>query len=63
MRCEKTAESFAAFVAFACGLILVKSVQGLIDFIPFPAPFYGQQTYPTLVSAQSNYWFPCYSTL
>lgn len=26
MRCEKTAESFAAFVAFACGLILVKSV-------------------------------------
>ena len=26
MRCEKTAESFAAFVAFAGGLILVKSV-------------------------------------
>ena len=26
MRCERTAESFAAFVAFACGLILVKSV-------------------------------------
>jgi transposase len=26
MRCEKTAEGFAAFVAFACGLILVKSV-------------------------------------
>ena len=26
MRCEKTAESFGAFVAFACGLILVKSV-------------------------------------
>jgi hypothetical protein len=26
MRCEKTPESFAAFVAFACGLILVKSV-------------------------------------
>jgi transposase len=26
MRCEKTAESFAAFVAFACGVILVKSV-------------------------------------
>jgi hypothetical protein len=26
MRCEKTAESFAAFVAFARGLILVKSV-------------------------------------
>jgi transposase len=26
MRCEKTATNFAAFVAFACGLILVKSV-------------------------------------
>jgi len=26
MRCEKTAESFAALVSFACGLILVKSV-------------------------------------
>jgi transposase len=26
MRCEKTAESFAGLVAFACGLILVKSV-------------------------------------
>ena len=26
MRCEKTAESYAAFVGFACGLILVKSV-------------------------------------
>lgn len=25
-RCEKTAESYAAFVAFACSLILVKSV-------------------------------------
>ena len=24
MRCEKTATNFAAFVAFACGLILVK---------------------------------------
>lgn len=26
MRCEKTAQNFAALVAFACGLILVKSV-------------------------------------
>ncbi len=26
LRCEKTAESFAALVAFACSLILVKSV-------------------------------------
>jgi transposase len=26
LRCEKTAENYAAFVAFACGLILVKSV-------------------------------------
>lgn len=26
LRCEKTAENFAALVAFACGLILVKSV-------------------------------------
>ena len=26
LRCEKTAESFSAIVAFACGLILVKSV-------------------------------------
>ncbi len=26
LRCEKTAESYAALVAFACGLILVKSV-------------------------------------
>jgi transposase len=26
LRCEKTADSYAAFVAFACGLILVKSV-------------------------------------
>jgi len=26
MRCEKTAESYAALVGFACGLILVKSV-------------------------------------
>ena len=26
LRCEKTAESYAAFVAFACSLILVKSV-------------------------------------
>ncbi len=26
LRCEKTAESYAAIVAFACGLILVKSV-------------------------------------
>jgi transposase len=26
MRCEKTATNYAAFVAFACGLILVKSV-------------------------------------
>jgi transposase len=26
MRCDKTAESYAAFVSFACGLILVKSV-------------------------------------
>jgi transposase len=26
LRCEKTAESYAAFVGFACGLILVKSV-------------------------------------
>ena len=26
MRCEKTAESYAAIVAFACGLILAKSV-------------------------------------
>jgi transposase len=26
MRCEKTADSFGAIVAFACGLILVKSV-------------------------------------
>ena len=25
-RCEKTAESYAAFVAFACSMILVKSV-------------------------------------
>lgn len=25
MRCDKTAESYAAFVSFACGLILVKS--------------------------------------
>ena len=27
LRCEKTAENYAALVAFACGLILVKSVQ------------------------------------
>ncbi len=26
LRCEKTAESYAAFVSFACGLILIKSV-------------------------------------
>jgi hypothetical protein len=26
MRCEKTAESYAAIVSFACTLILVKSV-------------------------------------
>jgi transposase len=26
LRCEKTAESFAAFVSFACGIILAKSV-------------------------------------
>jgi transposase len=26
LRCEKTAENFAALIAFACGLILVKSV-------------------------------------
>lgn len=26
LRCEKTAESYAAFVAFACTIILVKSV-------------------------------------
>jgi transposase len=26
LRCEKTAENFAALTAFACGLILVKSV-------------------------------------
>jgi hypothetical protein len=26
MRCEKTSDSYAAFVAFACILILVKSV-------------------------------------
>jgi hypothetical protein len=26
MRCEKTADSYTAFVAFACILILVKSV-------------------------------------
>ena len=26
MRCEKTAESFSAIVAFACSMILVKSV-------------------------------------
>jgi transposase len=26
MRCEKTAESYAAIVSFGCGLILVKSV-------------------------------------
>jgi hypothetical protein len=26
MRCEKIATNFAAFVEFACGLILVKSV-------------------------------------
>ena len=26
LRCEKTADSYGAFVAFACGLILVKSV-------------------------------------
>ena len=26
LRCEKTAQNYAAFVAFACGLILVKSV-------------------------------------
>ena len=26
LRCEKTAESYAAIIAFACGLILVKSV-------------------------------------
>jgi hypothetical protein len=26
MRCEKITTNFAAFVAFACGLILVKSV-------------------------------------
>ncbi len=26
LRCEKTAESYASIVAFACGLILVKSV-------------------------------------
>jgi len=26
LRCEKTAENYGSFVAFACGLILVKSV-------------------------------------
>lgn len=26
LRCEKTSENYASFVAFACGLILVKSV-------------------------------------
>jgi transposase len=26
MRCEKTAESYAAFVSFACTLILVKFI-------------------------------------
>lgn len=26
LRCEKTAENYAALIAFACGLILVKSV-------------------------------------
>ena len=26
LRCEKTAENYASFIAFACGLILVKSV-------------------------------------
>jgi hypothetical protein len=26
LRCEKTTESYAAFVSFACTLILVKSV-------------------------------------
>ena len=26
LRCEKTAQNYAAFVAFACGIILVKSV-------------------------------------
>jgi transposase len=25
-RCEKTAENYASFVAFACALILIKSV-------------------------------------
>jgi transposase len=27
MRCEKTAQNYASFVALACGLILIKSVQ------------------------------------
>ena len=26
LRCEKTAQNYASFVAFACGLILVKTV-------------------------------------
>ena len=26
LRCEKTAQNYASFVAFACSLILVKSV-------------------------------------
>jgi len=26
LRCEKTAENYASFVSFACGLILIKSV-------------------------------------
>jgi hypothetical protein len=26
LRCEKTADNYRAFVAFACGLILIKSV-------------------------------------
>ena len=27
LRCEKTAQNYASFVAFACGLILVKTVR------------------------------------
>lgn len=30
LRCEKTAENFVSLVLFACGLILVKSVQSIL---------------------------------
>jgi transposase len=36
LRCEKTAENYAALISFACGLILVKSVHTALPSISFP---------------------------